>query len=69
MTLTWLDSILLTVVRQVISKAICETPFLVSTQAADLKWVVSFEHVANNFARIKAKGITGVYAEALSMLV
>lgn len=51
----------ITVVRQVVLRAVCETPVIVSTQVACILEVILHRSVANNHLRKMAKGIMYIY--------
>lgn len=51
----------ITVARQIVPAAMCETPFLVSTQAADITAMIPYEDAAKRHACSMAKGIMNAY--------
>lgn len=53
----------MTVVRQIVLKAMCDTQVLVFTQVAGLIEVIMHENVAKNHVYMTAKGIVDVYLD------
>lgn len=58
----------ITAARQVVLKAMCEMPDLVSTQVADLTELITLEYVAKLHACMTGKDIIHIYPRHLFML-